>query len=76
MSRTGLPIRRAGSGYPSQGRAAKEEIHNTLILDESANGLHEPDILQQIALLRKLIVNKGLAIIAIEHNLRFIGQAA
>ena len=50
-------------------------MHNTLILDESANGLHEPDILQQIALLRKLIVNKGLTIIAIEHNLRFIGQA-
>lgn len=70
MSRTGL------LDTLPKSELHKEEIHNTLILDESANGLHEPDILQQIALLRKLIVNKGLAIIAIEHNLRFIGQAA
>ncbi|MCX8687801.1 hypothetical protein [Bifidobacterium sp. B4142] len=43
-------------------------------MDEPTSGLHESNILQQIALLRKLIVNTGLTIIAIEHNLRFIGQ--
>ena len=53
----------------------KEGIRETLILDEPTSGLHEYDILQQIALLRKLIASKGLTIIAIEHNLRFIGQA-
>lgn len=53
----------------------KEGIREILILDEPTSGLHESNILQQIALLRRLIVNKGLTIIAIEHNLRFIGQA-
>ena len=53
----------------------KEGIRETLILDEPTSGLHESDILQQIALLRKLIASEGLTIIAIEHNLRFIGQA-
>ena len=53
----------------------KEGIHETLILDEPTSGLHESNILQQIALLRSLIANKGLTVIAIEHNLRFIGQA-
>ena len=53
----------------------KDGIHETLILDEPTSGLHESNILQQLALLRKLIANKGLTIIAIEHNLRFIGQA-
>ena len=50
-------------------------IRETLILDEPTSGLHESNILQQIALLRSLIANKGLTVIAIEHNLRFIGQA-
>ena len=50
-------------------------IYETLILDEPTSGLHESNIRQQIALLRKLITNKGLTIIVIEHNLRFIGQA-
>ncbi|PXY85451.1 hypothetical protein DKK73_01210 [Bifidobacterium asteroides] len=53
----------------------KDGIRETLILDEPTSGLHGSNILQQIALLRKLIANKGLTIIAIEHNLRFIGQA-
>ena len=53
----------------------KDGIHETLILNEPTSGLHESNILQQLALLRKLIANKGLTIIAIEHNLRFIGQA-
>ena len=53
----------------------KDGIHETLILDEPTSGLHESNILQQLALLRKLIANKGLTIIAIELNLRFIGQA-
>ena len=53
----------------------KEGIRETLILDEPTSGLHESDILQQIALLRKLIASEGLTIIAIEHNLRFIVQA-
>ena len=53
----------------------KDGIHETLILDEPTSGLHESNILQQLALLHKLIANKGLTIIAIEHNLRFIGQA-
>ncbi len=56
-------------------RLLKEGIHETLILDEPTSGLHESNILQQIALLHKLITNKGLTIIVIEHNLRFIGQA-
>ena len=56
-------------------RLLKEGIHETLILDEPTSGLHESNILQQIALLRQLITNKGLTIIVIEHNLRFIGQA-
>ena len=53
----------------------KDGIHETLILDEPTSGLHESNILQQIALLRKLITDKDLTIVAIEHNLRFIGQA-
>ena len=53
----------------------KDGIHETLILDEPTSGLHESNILQQIALLRKLITNKDLTVVAIEHNLRFIGQA-
>ena len=53
----------------------KDGIHETLILDEPTSGLHESNILQQIALLHKLITNKDLTVVAIEHNLRFIGQA-
>ncbi|WP_445337991.1 ATP-binding cassette domain-containing protein [Bifidobacterium sp. ESL0822] len=53
----------------------KDGIHETLILDEPTSGLHESNILQQIALLHKLITNKNLTVVAIEHNLRFIGQA-
>ncbi|KAA8370854.1 ATP-binding cassette domain-containing protein [Leuconostoc carnosum] len=48
---------------------------DTIVLDEPTSGLHESNIQQIINLLKKIIVNRQVTIIAVEHNLRFIGQA-
>ncbi|MFT4185785.1 MAG: excinuclease ABC subunit UvrA [Micrococcaceae bacterium] len=46
-----------------------------LVLDEPTSGLHEANVQSLINLLKQLLVERGLTIIVIEHNLRVIGQA-
>lgn len=51
------------------------DTSDILILDEPTTGLHESNVQQLIDMLQRLIDGHGLTIVAIEHNLRFIGQA-
>lgn len=52
-----------------------DETTKLLVLDEPTSGLHESNIQQIIDLLKSIIVKRGITIVAVEHNLRFIGQA-
>ncbi|MFT8639046.1 ATP-binding cassette domain-containing protein [Bifidobacterium sp.] len=52
-----------------------DETTKLLVLDEPTSGLHESNIQQIIDLLKSIIVKRGITIVVIEHNLRFIGQA-
>ncbi|MFT8703861.1 ATP-binding cassette domain-containing protein [Bifidobacterium aquikefiricola] len=51
------------------------ETTDLLVLDEPTSGLHESNIQQIIDLLKVIIDKRGITVVVIEHNLRFIGQA-